>query len=56
MMEETQSFEDFLELQEENDEELEAQREAIEEKKRKRDDQLTDFWNHMVDKFHDKES
>jgi thioesterase domain-containing protein len=56
MIEEMQSLEDFLELQEENDEQLEAQREAIEEKKRKRDDQLTDFWNHMVDKFHDKES
>lgn len=55
-MDEMHSLEDFLALQEENDDELEAQREAIDEKKRKRDDQLTDFWNHVVDKFHDKES
>ena len=50
-------------MEEEHEEEMyhqnneyEHQRDAIEEKKRKRDDHLTDFWNHMVDKFHDKES
>lgn len=56
MMDEMQSMEDFLALQEESDEELEAQREANEEKKRNRDEQLTDFWNQLADKFHDKES
>ena len=56
MIEEMHSLEDLLELQEENDEELEAQAVAFEEKKRKRDEQLTDFWNHVVDKFHDKQS
>ena len=56
MIDEMHCLEDFLELQEENDKALDAQREAIEEKKRKRDEQLTDFWNHVADKFHDNES
>jgi chaperonin cofactor prefoldin len=55
-MEERYSLEDFLEEQRENDEELEAQRVALEEKKRSRDEQLTEFWNHLTDKFHDSNS
>ena len=55
-MEEMYSLEDFLDEQRETDEELEAQREAIEEKKRKRDEQLAEFWNHVADKFHDNDS
>ncbi len=56
LMEEMYSLEDFLDEQRETDEELEAQREAIEEKKRKRDEQLADFWNHVADKLHDNDS
>jgi len=56
IMDEMPSLEDFLDLQEEKEKELDAQREAIEEKRRKRDDMLTDFWNHVADKFHDNES
>lgn len=56
LMEEMYSLEDFLDEQRETDEELEAQREAIEEKKRKRDEQLADFWNHIADKLHDNDS
>ena len=56
LMEEMYSLEDFLDEQRETDEELEAQREAIEEKKRKRDEQLADFWKHVADKLHDNDS